>query len=230
MFVKFGQIASTRGDLLVQPVIEELFLLRSSVRPIPSGRSVSWSRTSSAGRSRRSLPPSSSSRWPRPPIGPAHQGGHRDRSSVVVKLQRLPARRPSSAATPPFYDVAGRIEPTTMTGPRTSRASGKLTKLIAAWTTSSTPTTATMYPKPLHRPWPRPELPHDDVVRVPLVFHSLCTRQAARHKGGARPAHRRRTITATGRRGLLAAPPVQLPGPGCRPGHRLPRPSRIQET
>jgi ubiquinone biosynthesis protein len=36
MFVKFGQIASTRGDLLAPPVIEELSELRSSVRPIPA--------------------------------------------------------------------------------------------------------------------------------------------------------------------------------------------------
>ncbi|HEX4246183.1 MAG TPA: AarF/UbiB family protein, partial [Acidimicrobiales bacterium] len=35
MFVKFGQIASTRGDLLAPPVIEALSELRSSVRPIP---------------------------------------------------------------------------------------------------------------------------------------------------------------------------------------------------
>ncbi|HEX3795331.1 MAG TPA: AarF/UbiB family protein [Acidimicrobiales bacterium] len=36
MFVKFGQIASTRGDLLAPPVIEALSELRSSVRPIPA--------------------------------------------------------------------------------------------------------------------------------------------------------------------------------------------------
>jgi ubiquinone biosynthesis protein len=38
MFVKFGQIASTRSDLLSEPVIEELTLLRSAVRPIPAGQ------------------------------------------------------------------------------------------------------------------------------------------------------------------------------------------------
>ncbi len=36
MFVKFGQIASTRGDLLSPAVIAELSLLRASVRPIPA--------------------------------------------------------------------------------------------------------------------------------------------------------------------------------------------------
>jgi ubiquinone biosynthesis protein len=35
MFVKFGQIASTRSDLLAPPVIDALSELRSSVRPIP---------------------------------------------------------------------------------------------------------------------------------------------------------------------------------------------------
>ena len=35
MFVKFGQIASTRSDLLGDPVTTELAELRSSVRPIP---------------------------------------------------------------------------------------------------------------------------------------------------------------------------------------------------
>ena len=34
MFVKFGQIASTRSDLLSEPVIEELSRLRSSVQPL----------------------------------------------------------------------------------------------------------------------------------------------------------------------------------------------------
>lgn len=36
MFVKFGQIASTRSDLLAEPVIDELAELRSSVRPVPA--------------------------------------------------------------------------------------------------------------------------------------------------------------------------------------------------
>ena len=36
MFVKFGQIASTRSDLLAEPVIDELSQLRSSVRPVPA--------------------------------------------------------------------------------------------------------------------------------------------------------------------------------------------------
>ncbi len=36
MFVKFGQIASTRPDLLADPVVEELSHLRSAVRPIPA--------------------------------------------------------------------------------------------------------------------------------------------------------------------------------------------------
>jgi ubiquinone biosynthesis protein len=36
MFVKFGQIASTRSDLLAEPVIDELAHLRSDVRPIPA--------------------------------------------------------------------------------------------------------------------------------------------------------------------------------------------------
>ena len=36
MFVKFGQIASTRSDLLAAPVVEELSRLRADVRPIPS--------------------------------------------------------------------------------------------------------------------------------------------------------------------------------------------------
>ncbi len=36
MFVKFGQIASTRSDLLAAPVIDELSGLRADVRPIPS--------------------------------------------------------------------------------------------------------------------------------------------------------------------------------------------------
>jgi len=82
MFVKFGQIASTRSDLLSEGVIDELSHLRSDVRPIPPdqvrplvedelGRpveEVSPPSTSSPWRRRRSARPtggcwSAGSRW-----------------------------------------------------------------------------------------------------------------------------------------------------------------------
>lgn len=88
MFVKFGQIASTRGDLLSEPVTEELSHLRASVRPIPGDmlrslleeeldRSVEqafatfeWEPLAAAS------------------IGQTHRASLRDGSRVVVKIQR----------------------------------------------------------------------------------------------------------------------------------------------
>lgn len=88
MFVKFGQIASTRGDLLSEAVTTELAELRSSVRPIPDadvrplfdrelGRpvervfaSVDWEPLAAAS------------------IGQTHRAVLRTGERVVVKVQR----------------------------------------------------------------------------------------------------------------------------------------------
>lgn len=88
MFVKFGQIASTRGDLLSEAVVSELAQLRASVRPIPSDlvqplveaelgctidevfRSVDWEPLAAAS------------------IGQIHRAVLRTGEHVVLKIQR----------------------------------------------------------------------------------------------------------------------------------------------
>jgi ubiquinone biosynthesis protein len=88
MFVKFGQIASTRSDLLAPPVIDELSNLRSAVRPIPTeqvrplveqelGHPVEESFASFEFE-----PLASAS------IGQAHRAVLRTGEPVVVKIQR----------------------------------------------------------------------------------------------------------------------------------------------
>ena len=62
MFVKFGQIASTRSDMLPPTLTDELSLLRSDVRPIPGTKWWTCSSPSSASRSSRRSRRSSSSR------------------------------------------------------------------------------------------------------------------------------------------------------------------------
>jgi ubiquinone biosynthesis protein len=88
MFVKFGQIASTRSDLLAPPVIDELSLLRSAVRPI-TGEQVRPLIEEELGRPVEEVfasfefePVASAS------IGQAHRAVLRSGESVVVKIQR----------------------------------------------------------------------------------------------------------------------------------------------
>ncbi|MGH9205630.1 MAG: ABC1 kinase family protein, partial [Acidimicrobiales bacterium] len=88
MFVKFGQIASTRTDLLAEPVVEELSQLRAAVRPIPPdelraliedelGRPVEEVFTSFTWE-----PMAAAS------IGQAHRASLPGGEEVVVKIQR----------------------------------------------------------------------------------------------------------------------------------------------
>ena len=88
MFVKFGQIASTRSDLLSPAVIEELSHLRAAVRPIPAnevrplierelGRPIEDAFTSF------DLTPLASAS-----IGQAHRAVLLTGEEVVVKIQR----------------------------------------------------------------------------------------------------------------------------------------------
>ncbi len=88
MFVKFGQIASTRGDLLAEPVIAELSQLRASVRPIPGEDLRSLVETELD----RSVEDAFGSFDWEPlaaaSIGQTHRATLRDGSRVVVKIQR----------------------------------------------------------------------------------------------------------------------------------------------
>jgi ubiquinone biosynthesis protein len=80
MFVKFGQIASTRSDLLSEAVIEELSHLRSSVRPIPAEQVRQKVEAVFASFDFEPLAAAS--------IGQAHRATLTSGESVVVKIQR----------------------------------------------------------------------------------------------------------------------------------------------
>jgi ubiquinone biosynthesis protein len=91
IFVKFGQVLSTRRDLLPTDIADELAKLQDRVPPFPSEQPWRRSRRPTAGRPARSSPSSTRCRWlrPRSPrcISPAcnpEDGGH----EVAVKILR----------------------------------------------------------------------------------------------------------------------------------------------
>ena len=90
IFVKFGQVLSTRRDLLPPDIADELAKLQDQVPPFPSDQaSPSWKRPT-ASRCTRYSRHSSATRWPRPrwrrcisPRCPTHGG-----REVAVKILR----------------------------------------------------------------------------------------------------------------------------------------------
>ena len=75
MFVKLGQMLSTRPDVVPPALAHELAGLQEHMAPPTRQPSGPWSSRSWAHRSRRSLPPLTGRRWPRPrsprPMPPA---------------------------------------------------------------------------------------------------------------------------------------------------------------
>lgn len=66
IFIKFGQILSTRRDLLPDDIANELAWLQDKVPPFRQSWRSSASRNSWARRSNRSSPASNANRWPPP--------------------------------------------------------------------------------------------------------------------------------------------------------------------
>ena len=67
IFVKFGQVLSTRRDLLPPDVADELAALQDRVPPFDSGAAVrAWSSAASAGRLDEMFASFEPSRWPAP--------------------------------------------------------------------------------------------------------------------------------------------------------------------
>jgi hypothetical protein len=64
IFVKFGQVLSTRRDLLPVDIADELAQLQDNVPPFDSAIAMGASNAPSAGRWTPSSPASSANRWP----------------------------------------------------------------------------------------------------------------------------------------------------------------------
>ena len=114
MFIKFGQIASTRSDLLPAPVLAELSDLQSNVKKVPIDADPGQaSRASWARRSRRSSSRSPTNRWPphrsaRPTSRCCRAGsGWWSRSAVPMSRSASPGTR-RCCAGPAGQRSAGR--------------------------------------------------------------------------------------------------------------------------
>jgi ubiquinone biosynthesis protein len=197
MFVKFGQIASTRSDLLSEGVIDELSHLRSDVRPIPADQ-VRPLVEAELGRPVEEVfatfefePLAAAS------IGQAHRGVLVTGEPVVVKIQRpglddllrrdatvlrlaarLAERRVAGAADLGIRELADEL----ITGMdreldylREASMCDRLRDAIAH------------------------EDPTDDVVRVPVIHHQWCTdRLLVMEEAPGRPIDEPGAVAASG--------------------------------
>jgi ubiquinone biosynthesis protein len=66
IFVKFGQVLSTRPDLMPPDIVAELSLLQDRVPPFDSDLAIAQITRSLGARRTSCSPPSSAPRWPRP--------------------------------------------------------------------------------------------------------------------------------------------------------------------
>ena len=173
MFVKFGQIASTRSDLLAAPVIEELSHLRADVRPIPEGQ-VRPLIEDELGRPVEEVftsfdfaPLASAS------IGQAHRAVLKTGESVVVKIQRPGlddlVRRDATV----MRLVAGMAE-RRVPGARQFGIQQLADELINVMEHELDYLREAVMCDRL-RVAIQHDDPADDVIRVPIVYHELCT-------------------------------------------------------
>jgi ubiquinone biosynthesis protein len=173
MFVKFGQIASTRSDLLAAPVIEELSLLRASVRPIPADQ-VRPLVEGELGRPVEEVfasfefePLAAAS------IGQAHRATLTTGESVVVKIQR-PGLDDLLRRDATVLRLAARMAERRVAGAGEFGLRGLAEELITSMDHElDYLREATMCDR--LRLAVAHDDPADDVIRIPQVFHPLCT-------------------------------------------------------
>ena len=174
MFVKFGQIASTRSDLLAEPVIDELSRLRSAVRPIPADQvrplvEEELGRTVEEAFASFDFEPLASAS-----IGQAHRATLRTGESVVVKIQR-PGLDDLLRRDATVLRMVARTAERRVTGrPREFDVRGLADELVVSMDRElDYLREATMCDR--LRASIAHDDPADDVIRVPRVFHELCT-------------------------------------------------------
>ena len=173
MFVKFGQIASTRSDLLSEPVVEELSRLRSSVRPIPADQ-VRPLLEAELGRPVEEVfasfdfePLAAAS------IGQAHRATLTTGESVVVKIQR-PGLDDLLRRDATVLRLAARMAERRIPGAGELGVRGLADELITSMDHElDYVREATMCDR--LREAVAHDDPADDVIRVPEVFHELST-------------------------------------------------------
>jgi ubiquinone biosynthesis protein len=173
MFVKFGQIASTRSDLLSEPVIDELSHLRSSVRPIPADQ-VRPLVEHELGRPVEEVfatfdfdPLAAAS------IGQAHRATLLSGESVVVKVQR-PGLDDLLRRDATVLRLAARMAERRIAGAADLGVRDLAEELITSMDHElDYVREATMCDR--LREAVAHDDPADDVIRVPTVFHELTT-------------------------------------------------------
>jgi ubiquinone biosynthesis protein len=197
MFVKFGQIASTRSDLLSEPVIEELSRLRSSVRPIPAEQ-VRPLVEGELGRKVEEVfaefdfePLAAAS------IGQAHRATLISGEAVVVKVQR-PGLDELLRRDATVLRLAARMAERRIAGAAELGVRGLADELITSMDHElDYVREATMCDR--LREAVSHDDPADDVIRVPAVFGELSTdRLLVMEEAPGRPIDAPGAIAASG--------------------------------
>ncbi len=173
MFVKFGQIASTRSDLLAEPVIEELSRLRSAVRPIPTGEvrplvEAELGRPIEEVFATFDLEPLASAS-----IGQVHRATLLSGEPVVVKIQR-PGLDDLLRRDATVLRLAARIAERRVPEARSFGVRRLADELIASMDHELDYLREAAMCDRL-RAVIGHEDPTEDVIRIPRVFHELCT-------------------------------------------------------
>jgi len=197
MFVKFGQIASTRSDLLSEGVIDELSHLRSDVRPIPPDQ-VRPLVEDELGRPVEEVfstfdfePLAAAS------IGQAHRGVLVGGESVVVKIQR-PGLDDLLRRDATVLRLAARVAERRVAGAGDLGIRELAEELITGMDRELDYLREAAMCDRL-RDAIAHEDPTDDVVRVPIVYHQWCTdRLLVMEEAPGRPIDEPGAVAASG--------------------------------
>ena len=197
MFVKFGQIASTRSDLLSEPVIDELSHLRSDVRPI-AAEQVRPLVEEELGRPVEEVfasfefePLAAAS------IGQAHRGVLITGEPVVVKIQR-PGLDDLLRRDATVLRLAARVAERRVAGAGDLGVRELAEELITGMDRELDYLREAAMCDRLREAMGH-EDPADDIVRVPVVHHQFCTdRLLVMQEAPGRPIDEPGAVAASG--------------------------------
>jgi ubiquinone biosynthesis protein len=197
MFVKFGQIASTRSDLFAPPVVAELSNLRSAVRPIPAEQvrplieQELGCPVEEVFASFEFEPLASAS------IGQAHRGVLKSGQSVIAKIQR-PGLDDLLRRDATVLRVVAGIAERRVPEARQFGIRQLAEELINGMEQELDYLREAAMCDRLRLAMQH-EDPSDDVIRVPEVFHPLCTdRLLVMEEATGRPIDSPGAIEASG--------------------------------